>query len=242
MKRSLPISVLLLAFLAVAQQPNVVEITSEPSHHLAYEGALVRVFNVLAPAKASTLVHRHDYDYLYVTLGDTNITNERVGEQPVQMSLKDGEVRFTKGGFAHAVVNNSDHPFHNITIEILKASSGVHKCETACEIPAPCESKDKAQCPTWQKVIESDQWTVTSLTLPPGTTSGQHTHSGSHLVVAVSDMDLKNKLEDGREFRIHSAVGDLGWTGPITHTLTNAGAKPAQIVSVEFKPNPPRPQ
>src|SRR5690348_7401443 len=119
MRRALQASVLLLGFVAAAQQPKIVEITAEPSHHLAFEGSLVRVFNVLAPAKASTLVHQHDYDYLYVTLGDANITNERVGEQPVQMSLKDGEVRFTKGGFAHAVVNNSEHPFHNITIELM---------------------------------------------------------------------------------------------------------------------------
>src|SRR5690348_6324530 len=104
MKKSLGTAVLLLGFVALAQQPKVVEITAEPSHHLAMENSLLRAFNVLAPAKASTLVHRHDYDYLYVTLGDTNITNQRVGEQPVEMSLKDGEVRFTKGGFAHAVV------------------------------------------------------------------------------------------------------------------------------------------
>lgn len=238
MKRALQISVLLLAFIAVAQQPAVVEITAEPSHHLAFQNEVVRTFNVLAPPKASTLVHKHNFDYLYVTLGDTDITNERAGEKPVQMSLKDGEVRFTKGGFAHAVVNNSDHPFHNITIELLKPATGVQRCKSSCDITTPCPSTNTAQCGTWKKVMESDQWVVTSLTLPAGAIAGPHTYAGPYLSVAVSDMNLKRSREDGRSFQLHSSVGDLAWSEPQPLTLTNTGSKPAEIVNVEFKNMP----
>lgn len=236
MRKALRASVLLLGFIAAAQQPTVVEITSEPSHHLALQNDFVRTFNVLAPAKASTLVHKHNFDYVYVTLGDTDITNERVGEKPVEMTLKDGEVRFTKGGFAHAVVNNSEHPFHNITIELLKPATGVQRCESSCDLTAPCPN-GTAQCGTWKKVIESDQWVVTSLTLPPGAIAGQHAYAGPYLSVAVSDMDIKRAREDGRSFQLHSAVGDLAWSEPQPHapTIINAGPKTAEIINLEFK-------
>src|SRR5436309_14260195 len=97
---------LLLAFTAVAQQQTEVEITSEPSHHLVFSNALVRVFDVSVAPKATTLVHRHNYDYLFVTLGDSDVTSARVGAAPAKLVLKNGEVRFTPGGFAHAAINN----------------------------------------------------------------------------------------------------------------------------------------
>src|SRR5215471_17439957 len=157
MLRMLEPCLLLPVIIAMLQQPAVVEITSDPNHHLVFQNEWVRVFNVLAPARASTLVHRHNYDYAFVTLGDTDITNSRVGEAPVQIVLKDGETRFTKGGFAHSVTNNSDHPFHNITIELLKPSTGVHQCTDACEIRVPCDF-NKESCASGRKVLESDQW------------------------------------------------------------------------------------
>ncbi|HEY6968934.1 MAG TPA: hypothetical protein VJA94_07010 [Candidatus Angelobacter sp.] len=41
---------LLPVIIAMLQQSAVVEITSEPSHHLVFQNEWVRVFNVLAPA------------------------------------------------------------------------------------------------------------------------------------------------------------------------------------------------
>ena len=228
----------LLAFTAVMQQPAAVEITSEPSHHLAFQNEWVRAFNVLAPAKASTLVHRHNYDYVYVTLGDTDITNARVGEAPVPLMLKDGEVRFTKGGFAHAVINNSEHPFHNITIELLRPSTGVHPCNESCDLPVPCSSADKSSCGSARKVVESDQWVAVAVTLPPSATTGEHTHAGPHLAVAVTDLDLKQKSKDNRESSLHLKSGDIAWVDPITHTITNAGAQTTKLIGLEFKVPP----
>ena len=55
--------------------------------------------------RATTLVHKHNYDYLFVTLGDSDVVSVRPGEKPVALKLKDGEVRFTPGNFAHAAIN-----------------------------------------------------------------------------------------------------------------------------------------
>src|SRR5260370_7238580 len=153
----LKIPILLVAFLVLAQQQAAVEITSEPSHHQVLQNDWVRVFNVLAAPKATTLVHRHNYDYLFVTLGNTQIINARVGENPVSMALKDGEVRFTKGGFAHAVTNTGETPFHNITIELLQPSTGVHACTADCTILLPCNAPGNGPYPTSHICFQSDQ-------------------------------------------------------------------------------------
>jgi hypothetical protein len=108
---------LIVASSALAQ--TVVPITSEPDHHLVISNDYVRVFRVEVPAKAETLYHQHDYDYLYVALGDADVTSTRLNEKPVSVLLKDGEVEFSKGPFAHKAMNNSDLPFRNVTIEIF---------------------------------------------------------------------------------------------------------------------------
>jgi len=236
MLKALQACFLLLALVAAAPlDDKVVEITSEPSHHLAFQNEWVRVFNVMAPAKASTLIHRHNYDYLYVTLGDTDITNARVGEAQVQVTLKDGEVRFTNGGFAHAVINNSEHPFHNITIELLGPSSGVHPCTESCDLPVSCASADKTTCASARKVLESDQWTAVAVTIPPSGTTGEHTHAGPHLGIAVSELNLKQTSKDRPDAALHMGVGDITWVDPVSHSITNVGRQPARLVDLEFK-------
>lgn len=103
--------------------PSVVPINKEGHHHLVLENDYVRVYSVEVAPHSETLYHQHDLDYIFVTLGDSDVDSVRVGEKPVHLLLKDGEVRFTKGGFAHKAVNNSDKPFRNVTIEIKRAEA-----------------------------------------------------------------------------------------------------------------------
>jgi hypothetical protein len=79
------------------------------------------------PPHSETLYHQHDLDYIFVTLGDSDVENVRVGEKPVRLLLKDGEVRFTKGGFAHKAINNSDKPFKNVTIELRRGADAPNR-------------------------------------------------------------------------------------------------------------------
>jgi quercetin dioxygenase-like cupin family protein len=191
---------------------------------------------VTVAPKATTLIHRHNYDYLFVTLGDSDVVSARVGEKPAALQLKDGEVRYTPGNFAHAAINKSDRPFHNITIELLKPSSKVTNCADACSEPAPCGVKEVDNCPTFVRRISSDQWKVSHVTLPPSAQLGKHTHTSPHLVVAVSDLDLTSQAESASN-NIKREPGGLAWVpAGVTHTLTNNSAKPARFITLEFKP------
>jgi quercetin dioxygenase-like cupin family protein len=227
---------LFLATAALAQQQQSVEITSEPRHHLVFENQYVRVFDVTVAPKDTTLVHRHNHDYLFVTLGDSDVVSVRPGEKPVALLLKDGEVRYTPGNFAHAAINNSDRPFHNITIELLKSSANVKTCTELC-VTRQYKCPDGGNlCPESEKRISADQWTVSLVTLPPSARIEKHTHNIPHLVVAVSDLDLTSQT-DSASNTFKRAPGGLAWVPVgVTHTLTNNSSKPAQFVTLEFKP------
>ncbi len=100
--------------------PKIVPITEEQHHHLVLDNDYVRVFHVEVAPHSETLYHQHNMDYVFVTLGDSKVASERVDGKSTTLELKDGETRFTKGGFAHKAVNLSDKPFVNVTVELKK--------------------------------------------------------------------------------------------------------------------------
>jgi quercetin dioxygenase-like cupin family protein len=236
---------LLLTSLVAAQTaaPAVVPVAEEPAHHLAFENEYVRVFKVEVAPHAATLMHRHDRDYVFVTLGESEVISERQGEKPVTLSLKDGETRFTKGGFAHIARNLSDKPFRNVTVELPTSSSsfscGVGRSTgTNTSGVSPCPAVGTADGPgvSWNGIVESDKYLVRRVTIDPGGTVELHEHTGPHLVVAVSDLHLRNNVEGQQPAELTLAGGDIKWVpNRFKHSVTNIGKEPARLVSVEFK-------
>jgi hypothetical protein len=232
---------------AVGQQPAIVAITAEPSHHLALTTDMVRVFDVTAAPHATTLIHRHDHDYLFVTLGDADIGSDRVGGPAAHLVLKDGEVEFAAGGFAHAVTNNIDRPFHNITIELLHPSTAVAPCTTACAAAPPCAAREG--CPAVTRAIAADQWVANSVMLQPGARWTANADPVPRLAVVVSDADL---ALDGAAYESttgpHRPSGNLIWMPKATGrqarattratrlvSITNTGSHPAKLVLLEWR-------
>jgi quercetin dioxygenase-like cupin family protein len=235
MRTSRALGLVFLATATLAQQPQSVEITSEPSHHLVFQNEYVRVFDVTVAPKASTLVHRHNHDYVFVTLGDSDVVSARVGEKPVPLQLKEGEVRYTPGYFAHAAINEGERPFHNITIELLQPSTNVKTCTETCVTRQFKCPDGGGLCPSTEKRISSDQWTASLVTLPPSAQMEARTHAPARLVIAVSDLEFAGQTESAGN-NIKRAPGYVGWVpAGVTHKLVNVGSKPAQFVTLEFR-------
>lgn len=232
MKRLIVAALLLLPLLAAYAAAPEVELTSEPSHHLVVENEYVRAFQVEVPPQASTLLHRHGHDYLFVTLGDAHVLNEVAGKPPVELTLADGETRFVPGDFAHVAKNLSDQPFRNVTIELLQDA----KTRTAPS-PWPMEGGSKEFPGVRIKVLfVRDGARVSEVTLDPGATVPSHHHDGPHLLVAVSDLDLRSDVEGKGPMPGQFKSGNVKWLpGGYTHTLTNVGKTVARFVTMEFR-------
>ncbi|HEX3093070.1 MAG TPA: cupin domain-containing protein [Candidatus Angelobacter sp.] len=225
MRTSRVAGLVFLATAALAQQQSV-EITSEPRHHLVFENEYVRVFDVTVAPRDTTLVHRHNHDYLFVTLGDSDVVSVRPGEKPVALKLKDGEVRYTPGNFAHAAINQSDRPFHNTTIELLKSSSNVKQFQLAGGESVTTHAETAAV---------SDQWRAWIYFLQP---RGRMTPRGPALFVTVSDLDLR--AQDGSK-AVRRAIGDVMWIAPGTSYTVSNGSQPGKFFLLEFNPEKAKP-
>jgi quercetin dioxygenase-like cupin family protein len=237
--RKILLSMIVFAFAALAQQAQApVEITSEPHHHLALENMFVRAFAVSVNPGESTLVHRHGRDYLSISVGDAQITNAKEGAQPVPVTFKDGDTRFTPAGLVHAITNTGSKPFNNLTIELLGPTTNQKACTESCAIPVPCSSANKSACVSVTKLMTADQWSVTLVDLPPGAKYPQHTHLANFLVVPLSDADLTMKNQDQPDVPVHSKMNQATWNNPVVHTITNSGKTTARSVVLEFRGRP----
>jgi quercetin dioxygenase-like cupin family protein len=229
MKRTL--FLLLLVPFLLAQTATEVEITAEPSHHLALDNEYVRVFKVEVAPHASTLMHRHRHDYVYVTLGDAHLSNEVEGKPPAEVKFADGDTRFAAGNFAHIARNLSDQPFRNVTIELMQD-------EKLRQTPShwPEEAGEKTFPGGSTKILfVKDGVRVSEANLEPGATIPSHHHDAPHLLIAVTDLDIRSDVEGKGAMPGKFGAGDIKWLpGGYTHTLTNVGKKPARFVTLEF--------
>lgn len=231
MKRRFFLFPLLAAVLLGQTTASEVEITAEPSHNIAIENEHVRVFKVEVAPNAATLLHRHRHDYLFVTLGDSHVENAVEGKAPIELKLSDGETRFTFGDFAHVARNLSNQPFRNVTIELIEDA----KMRTAPS-PWPMEGGDREFPGGKIKVLYvRDGARVSMNELQPGATIPSHHHDGPHLLVAVSDLDVRSDVDGQGPMPGKFKSGDVKWLpGGYTHTLTNSGPAVARFVTVEF--------
>ena len=222
----------LLAAQAVAPE---VEITAEPFHHLTLENKSVRVFNVEIPAHAETLMHWHRHDYIYVTLGDTEVVNAVKDKPPLTVKLQDGETRFSPATFAHIARNLADRPFRNVTIEILEDESLRNSAAHGDVKWEEDRALDVLQGGTKQILFVKDGIRVTEFELQPNGVVPKHHHPGPHLVVAVTDLDLRSDVDGQPPAPVHFNSGESKWLpGNYSHTITNTSPKPAKWVTLEF--------
>lgn len=215
--------------------PKAVEITAEPFHHLVFKNEYVRVFHVEVPPRRATLLHRHGHDYIFVTLGASAVSNQVEGKPAVTLKLADGETRMVEGGFAHVATNLASTPFRNVTVEILPA--GKRRAFAR-----------RNQKPEWERGLEvlehgtmhtlfvKDGLRATDVELQPGGAMPLHTHTGPHLVVAITDLELRREAKGKPAAIIRKKAGEFDWVpAGVTHSLTNGGKSGIRFVTIEFK-------
>jgi oxalate decarboxylase/phosphoglucose isomerase-like protein (cupin superfamily) len=235
MRRSV-LFLFLTSFLTAQAAPEV-EITTEPHHHLAFANDQVRVFNVDVPPHAETLMHWHRHDYIYVTLGASEVVNAVKGKDPVTVKLRDGQTGFLPGAFAHFARNLSDQPFHIVNIELLQDDKLRHSpAHWDPAHPDDDRGLDILHGGTREILFVKDGVRVSEFELQPGGMVPMHHHAGPHLLVAVSDLDIRSDVEGQGPMPGHFKSGDAKWLpGGYSHTITNTGHHPAKFVTLEFR-------
>jgi quercetin dioxygenase-like cupin family protein len=234
MKSRVLLPILLLSVAALfGQGTSEVEITSEPHHHLVLENPYARAFYVEAPPGKATLMHRHRHDYIFVTLGDSHVSNEVEGWKPIDLTIKDGETRFAPGDFAHIARNLAKTPFRNVTIELMQDAES-RKNPYKWDEDRALHVFNKG---TQDVMFAKDGVRVSEFELQPGGMVPSHRHNGPVLMVAVNNLELHNDLQGQKPAMVDLKSGEVKWfNAGFTHSLMNPGKSAAKFVTLEFPP------
>jgi quercetin dioxygenase-like cupin family protein len=237
---------LLLSAFLFAQSPKEVEITAEPTHHLILQNAQVRVFYVDVAPGAETLTHWHRHDYVFVTLGPTEIVNAVEGKDPLPQKLADGDTRLVPGNFAHHVHDTAPTDFRNVTVELLQDEKLRQTSPGQSATWDEDRGLDILEGGTKQVLWIKDSIRATEFELQPKAAVPSSPHSHPLLLIAVNDFDLylqdprthgphANGAHESMPAAKHFASGSAIWLTPgFSRPLTNAGHSAAKFVTLEF--------
>jgi len=231
-------AVALIAALSLeAQAPEAVplahgNVPGEPHHHLKIENEYVRVYYVEVPPHEDTQLHQHDHDYIYVSLGPSDVVNAVRDKPEVHLVLKDGETHFTRGRFAHIARNLADTPFCNVTVELLKTQaeprnlcaevvqgSAVGQCQEIVDKHVPYETSDMS---------------LRLVRLSPRSEMFAMVTEVPSLLVALDRAQIQ--IEKYGKPAQSLASGDLIWLEERSVSIVrNLSEKPSRYLSLSFK-------
>jgi beta-alanine degradation protein BauB len=220
---------------------EIVPIDKEPSHHLVFENEYVRVFSVEVAPHSETKFHQHDRDYVFVTLGDSDVESVRVGGASVHLQPKDGDAQFTKGGFAHKAVNKSDRPFRNVTVELKKGTGELDKASSLAILAGPRMTSgrpNRTSIAVETSIVDSERVHCSRLS-PMGSAGGDgfEFDSGKYLVIAVAPTNVnRTKHDQGwRLGAIDMKDGDVRWIENVKVKFSMTGSGPAGMTYCKFE-------
>ncbi len=239
---------IVLAWTAFAQEPAEapVPLTAEPSHHQVLANADVRVFRIEVAPGAATMLHEHTSDFLWFPLGDADIMDHPRDGAVAPNKVADGAIAFRARGVVHAISNNRDVPFRNVTIEFLRPQTGGHnQCgQVIRDQPLDCpasaaDARTKGQ--SMVPLLRTDQTQVSLLTLD---TDARFTFKASKrppVLVALEGTDAEALVE----LKIPGAVGKgkrplhggdaMEVPSGMALELHNGGSVPARFAVLEFR-------
>jgi hypothetical protein len=197
---------------------GAVPVKDEPHHALEFKNDFVHVYNVTVPPLDATLLHQHDLPYIYLTLGTTDVVNAVQGKPEVELTLQDGDTRYTPGGFAHVARTDAGIPFHNITIELAKPQSSQGNLPAgsperslgSCPL-ASGDPRRNPQIPNEQLVpcFETNEVQLSVVRVEGGKDYEEAAPATAALLVAMSNANLDVFLGGQHAAFLH--VGDVQW-------------------------------
>jgi hypothetical protein len=212
-----------LAARVIAVQNEVVPLNGEPHHQIVLRNEFVHVYTVSVQPLDATLVHRHDLPYLAVSLGATEVANAVVGKPEVRLSLQDGQVIYSPGGFAHAVRTDAGIVFRNVTVELAKPQGTARNvCKQIVAGPLACpqetaKGKKPAAEPADDDIpcLETDEVRVDLVKVSSGRDYTEASPKQNAVLVALTNADLDVNLGGEHSSFLHE--GDVVWLPAGTH-------------------------
>ncbi len=222
-------------------QVNSVPISEEHHHHLVLANSFMQAYEVEVPPHDSTLLHRHDQDYVYIVFGDADITNAVENKEPVKAHLADTTVNFAKGPFAHVARDDGNTIFRNITVQLLQPQGEVKNYFPSVTAALAAAEKDpnnihvrRMKGATEVVILETNEMRALAVNVKPG--AAWAAANSEHTFLAVWIDRWRERLHPGKPNAEIFPIQMETWFAPSGETsIRNTLPTPMNIFILEFK-------
>jgi len=191
----------------------------------------VRILSATQAPGEKTPLHRHERNRVVVFLdsGDLRVFNEQGQAKDEHYSA--GQTIWSGPTGMHITQNTGATPLRIVEIEIKRPAAEKPPTRKPELDPVAIDPKHNIL------LFDNDYVRVFKSWREPGASETLHEHTGiGRAVVLLTDLDVNEKLADGKVSRKTEHAGEVLWSdGPVTHAGTNLAAKPFEMVIVEVK-------
>ena len=121
-----------------------------------------------------------------MSIGRADFINAVEGKPDARVTMANGQLGYSRGGFSHIVRTTNDMPFYNITVELLHPQPNIHS-DCAKTLSGPLEG-----CSTPQETVRESAHD-TNAELTGGVKSGASPGEGGDTPLAQSEADDAKK-------------------------------------------------
>jgi hypothetical protein len=222
--------------------PTAVPLATEPHHQLLLENSYVRVYRVNIPAHSATLLHQHDLPYVSISLGPADFVNAVTAKPEVHVVLADGQVGYSRGGFAHIARTDVGVVFNNVTVELLKPQGEPQNLCAKVVAAAPLASScpDAAAAPQKETSsvpqFKTDEITAQLDSYGPGAQPIEIAARVPTLLVIASGSEIQRAGAAIQKENV--STGSAIWLPAASRTIfSNQSGKPWTVLSLSFEGN-----
>lgn len=247
MKTAVFTMLLLVTFSLRAQAPAAVDMAKEPHHRVVVENSYVRALRFSLPSGESTLLHAHNVPYIAVSLGAADYANDVASKPEVRGKTVDGQVNYSRGGFAHFVKADAGIPFNNFTVELLRPQGEPRNlCQKIVDAPLDCPA-DSIKPPAdslagalagaveQKRLFETDDVLVTSFSFAMKQSYNESGPQRARLLIVGEGSELQAEISGETTKSLHG--GEVLWidSGKNLTILTPGENKVTHFFVLSFK-------
>lgn len=204
-----------------------VEVADEPRHYHRFENDYARVYDVRFAPGESSLYHRHSVNTLYVTVYDTQVFDQTLGDHHgITHELPAGLCGCRPHGREPLI-----HRVRNDGAGLMQMIGAEHRCSPPVVAEKPLDSAFHTLV---DDPFKGESIRCYQIDLPPGASTGVLDYAFSGLLVSLGEATLEID-DDGVNRVIALAPGNFIWhDGPIKRTLKNVGTTRFRAVLGEW--------
>jgi hypothetical protein len=210
-----------------------------PSAH--YESLLqnahVHVFRLTLPGRTTTPVYLANHDQVWIALADAEFTIHSKSREDQRLRLARGNARFVSHGSIAALTLDSPVAVELIVVIINAREHAVATCDCTGRVAQSiCGCGEAGKLPPLWAVALGDV-TLAGTTLRPGQTYPQCVERGEMLLVAITPLVLRDRVNvtsAGNSDELTFSPGQVAWMPASRHRFENSTGEAVQFVTLEF--------